>query len=330
MEGSKNQLVRQIKLHFGLDDKQKRLKQIGCFLTKTKSEKERAPLKAEKESILRMLEEINNLSTRMLVGNLEVDYDELVRALEAKFPFRDSDDFLGCLIELTPGAGGLESYDWVKLLMRQYMRFSERRGFKVEAIEKLECYPGFKKVLLKITGCCAYGLLRNETGVHRLIRKSPFSSGTLRHTSFAGVVVFPLQKENSTTEALNPSDLRIDTFRASGAGGQHVNKTDSAVRITHLPTGIVVQCQNDRSQHRNKSNAVEALTTKIRLLNKEKAEGAAPKLHAPNSWSSQIRSYILDKNRVKDARSGIESNDAKSVLEGNIDAFVNANLGKRF
>ena len=232
-------------------------------------------------------------------------------------------------MDIQSGSGGTEAQDWAEMLQRMYLRFGERRGFKVECIAVSPGeVAGIKSATIKFEGSYAYGWLRTETGVHRLVRPSPFDSGHRRHTSFASVFVYPEVDESIAVE-INPADLRIDTYRASGAGGQHVNRTDSAVRITHLPTNTVVQCQSDRSQHKNRAHALSQLKAKLYELEiqKRRAEKAALESNKMDiGWGSQIRSYVLDDSRVKDLRTGEESGNPQAVLDGYLDKFIEASL----
>jgi peptide chain release factor 2 len=232
-------------------------------------------------------------------------------------------------MDIQAGSGGTEAQDWANMLLRMYLRFGEHRNFKVELIEASAGeVVGIKSATIKFSGGHAYGWLRTETGVHRLVRKSPFDSSNRRHTSFASVFVYPEVDENIAIE-INPADLRIDTYRASGAGGQHVNRTDSAVRITHLPSKTVVQCQADRSQHKNRAQALNQLKAKLYELEMQKRRTEKEALESTKmeiGWGSQIRSYVLDDARVKDLRTGIESGNPESVLDGNLDKFIEASL----
>ena len=234
-----------------------------------------------------------------------------------------------CFVDIQAGAGGTEAQDWASMLLRQYLRYAERKGFKAEVLEQSAGdVAGIKSATIKVEGEYAYGFLRTETGVHRLVRKSPFDSSGGRHTSFASLFVYP-EVDDSIEVDINPADLRIDTFRASGAGGQHINKTDSAIRITHNPTGIVVQCQNDRSQHRNKAEAMSMLKAKLYELELRKRQTEQDKLEATKTdvgWGHQIRSYVLDQSRIKDLRTNVETSNTKSVLDGDLDLFISASL----
>ncbi|HEY4805326.1 MAG TPA: peptide chain release factor 2, partial [Paraburkholderia sp.] len=232
-------------------------------------------------------------------------------------------------IDIQAGAGGTEACDWASMLLRQYVRYCERKGFKTEVLEESEGdVAGIKSATIKVEGEYAYGFLRTETGIHRLVRKSPFDSSGGRHTSFSSVFVYP-EIDDSFEIEVNPADLRIDTYRASGAGGQHINKTDSAVRITHVPSGIVVQCQNDRSQHRNRAEAMAMLKSRLYEAEMRKRQSEQDKLEAGKSdvgWGHQIRSYVLDNSRIKDLRTNVEISNTKAVLDGDLDAFISASL----
>jgi peptide chain release factor 2 len=254
---------------------------------------------------------------------------ELVEGMEFRRMFANPADPFNCFLDIQAGAGGTEAQDWASMLERQYLRYAERKGFKAELLEESEGETaGIKSATLKITGDYAYGYLRTETGVHRLVRKSPFDSSGGRHTSFASVFVYP-EVDDSIEVDINPADLRIDTFRASGAGGQHINKTDSAIRITHLPTGIVVQCQNDRSQHRNRAEAMAMLKSRLFELELRKRQAEQDKLEATKTdvgWGHQIRSYVLDQSRIKDLRTNVEISNTQKVLDGDLDPFIAASL----
>ena len=249
--------------------------------------------------------------------------------LEFKRMFNQPADPNNCFIDITAGAGGTEAEDWAGMLFRMYSRYAERKGFKIEILEEDDGeIAGSNRATIRVEGEYAYGLLRTETGVHRLVRYSPFDSNNKRHTSFSSVFVYP-EIDDSIEIEINPADLRIDTYRASGAGGQHINKTDSAVRITHEPTGIVVQCQNDRSQHANKAAAMEMLKSKLYELEMRKRNEEKQALEDGKSdvgWGSQIRSYVLDSSRIKDLRTGYEVGNTKAVLDGDLDGFIEASL----
>jgi peptide chain release factor 2 len=252
-----------------------------------------------------------------------------VAALEFRRMFSNPLDRNNCFVDIQAGSGGTEAQDWAAMLERMYLKYCDRKGFSAEVLEHTPGeVAGVKSATLKVSGDYAYGSLRTETGVHRLVRKSPFDANARRHTSFASVFVYPEVDESIEVE-INPADLRIDTYRASGAGGQHVNRTDSAVRITHLPTNIVVQCQNDRSQHRNRAEAMAMLKAKLYELELRKREAERAKLESAKTdigWGHQIRSYVLDQSRIKDLRTGVEKGATQSVLDGDLDDFISASL----
>jgi len=252
-----------------------------------------------------------------------------VAEMEFRQMFHDPLDPNDCFVDLQAGQGGTEAQDWAQMLLRMYTRFCERRGFKTELLEISEGeVAGIKSATLRVSGDYAYGTLRTETGVHRLVRKSPFDSNARRHTSFASVFVYP-EVDDSIEIDINPADLRIDVYRASGAGGQHVNKTESAVRITHLPSGIVVQCQNDRSQHRNRDEAMNMLKARLyerELRKRNEAKQALEDSKGEIGWGSQIRNYILDQSIIKDLRTGHEVGNTRGVLDGDLDGFITASL----
>jgi peptide chain release factor 2 len=255
--------------------------------------------------------------------------DEKINNLEFRRMFSGKLDANSCFLDIQAGSGGTEAQDWAEMLMRMYMRWAEQHNFVVKVIEQSAGeVAGLKSATLHIIGDYAFGWLRPEIGVHRLVRKSPFDSGARRHTSFASVFISP-EIDDDIAVSLNPSELRIDTYRSSGAGGQHVNTTDSAVRITHVPTGIVVQCQSDRSQHKNKAHALKQLQSKLyqhELSLRQAGQQALESNKSDISWGSQIRSYVLDASRIKDLRTGIETSDTQKVLDGDIDVFLEAGL----
>ncbi len=263
-----------------------------------------------------------------LAGEIRVLETEVER-FEFRRMFSNPLDPNNCFLDVQAGSGGTEAQDWAAMLERMYLRYTERKGFSVEILEQSEGeVAGIKSATLKISGEYAFGTLRTETGVHRLVRKSPFDSNARRHTSFASVFVYP-EVDDSVEIDINPADLRIDTYRASGAGGQHVNRTDSAVRITHMPTGVVVQCQNDRSQHRNRAEAMAMLKSRLYELEMRKRQAVQDKMEAEKTdiaWGHQIRSYVLDQSRIKDLRTGIEVGATQSVLDGDLDQFITASL----
>ncbi|MDB9934998.1 peptide chain release factor 2 [Gammaproteobacteria bacterium] len=271
---------------------------------------------SDETSINQMLEETNSLMSS-------------VEDLEFNRMFSNKMDPSSAFIDIQSGSGGTEAQDWADMLLRMYTRWAEKHDFSVSVIEHSPGeVAGIKSASLLIKGSYAYGWLRTETGVHRLVRKSPFDSGSRRHTSFASVFISPEIDESIEVE-LNPSDVRIDTYRASGAGGQHVNKTDSAVRLTHAPTGTVVQCQSDRSQHKNKDNAFKQLKSKLYELELQKQKDEQQLLEESKSdigWGSQIRSYVLDQSRIKDLRTNVESGNISAILDGDIDIFIKASL----
>ncbi len=255
--------------------------------------------------------------------------EETVAGLEFRRMFSNPMDPQPCFIEVTAGAGGTEAQDWAGMLERMYLRYCERKGFTVELLEESEGeVAGIKSATIKVSGDYAYGYLRTETGIHRLVRKSPFDSNARRHTSFSSVFVFP-EVDDSIEIEINPADVRTDTYRASGAGGQHINKTDSAVRLTHVPSGIVVQCQNDRSQHRNRDEAWKMLRARLFEAELRKRQSEQQKLEDSKSdigWGHQIRSYVLDQSRIKDLRTNYEVGNTQAVLDGDLDGFIQASL----
>ena len=255
--------------------------------------------------------------------------DAIVKDLEFRRMFNNPADPSNCFLDIQAGAGGTEACDWASMLLRQYLKYAERKGFKTEVMEETEGdVAGIRSATIKLEGDYAFGMLRTETGVHRLVRKSPFDSAGGRHTSFASVFVYP-EVDDSIEIDINPADVRTDTFRASGAGGQHINKTDSAVRLTHIPTGIVVQCQNDRSQHRNRDEAWQMLRSRLfehemrkRMAEQQKLEDSKTDV----GWGHQIRSYVLDQSRIKDLRTNVEISNTQKVLDGDLDTFIEASL----
>lgn len=266
------------------------------------------------------------------VEAVESDADalrKLVEDMEFRRMFANPMDPNNCFIDIQAGAGGTEAQDWASMLLRQYLRYCERKGFKAEILEQSDGeVAGIKTATIKVEGDYAYGFLRTETGVHRLVRKSPFDSANGRHTSFSSLFVYP-EVDDSLEIDINPSDVRVDTYRASGAGGQHINKTDSAVRLTHAPSGIVVQCQNDRSQHRNRAEAWAMLKSRLyehemrqRMSDQQKLEDSKTDI----GWGHQIRSYVLDQSRIKDLRTNFEIGNTKAVLDGDLDDFIAASL----
>ena len=279
--------------------------------------------------LFELAREENDEDTLVAVeGDLDAT-DKLVADLEFRRMFNNPADPNNCFIDIQAGAGGTEACDWASMLLRQYLKYCERKGFKTELLEQTDGdVAGIRSASIKVEGDYAYGFLRTETGVHRLVRKSPFDSSGGRHTSFASLYVYP-EIDDSIEVEINPADLRTDTFRASGAGGQHINKTDSAIRITHVPTGIVVQCQSDRSQHRNRAEAMAMLKSRLYELELRKRQAEADKLEAGKTdvgWGHQIRSYVLDNSRIKDLRTNVEISATQKVLDGDLDPFIEASL----
>jgi peptide chain release factor 2 len=284
---------------------------------------------ADARELFDMAKEEDDEDTLVAVEADLAGVEAKVADLEFRRMFANPADPNNCFIDIQAGAGGTEACDWASMLLRQYLKYCEKKGFKAEILEQTDGdVAGIRSASLKVEGDYAYGFLRTETGVHRLVRKSPFDSSGGRHTSFASLYVYP-EIDDSIEVEINPADLRIDTFRASGAGGQHINKTDSAIRITHAPTGIVVQCQNDRSQHRNKAEAMAMLKSRLYELEMQKRKAEADKLEAGKTdvgWGHQIRSYVLDNSRIKDLRTGVEISATQKVLDGDLDAFIEASL----
>ena len=299
-----------------LDEVVTTLTNLGCGLSDARELFTLAKNEADEETLLAISADANHLQ-------------KLVVDLEFRRMFSNVMDPNNCFIDIQSGAGGTEAQDWANMLMRQYLRYCERKGFKTELLEESAGdVAGIKSCSIKVIGAYAYGFLRTETGVHRLVRKSPFDSSGGRHTSFASLFVYP-EVDDSIDIEINPADLRIDTFRASGAGGQHINKTDSAIRITHAPSGVVVQCQNDRSQHRNRAEAMLMLKAKLYELEIRKRQADQQKLEDSKTdigWGHQIRSYVLDNSRIKDLRTNVEVGNTKSVLDGDLDVFIEASL----
>ena len=273
-------------------------------------------------------EEADQDTVDAVVSDLN-QYESQLADLEFRRMFSGEMDANNAYLDIQAGSGGTEAQDWAEMLLRMYLRWGEDKGFKVELIEASPGdVAGIKSATVKYEGEYAFGWLRTETGVHRLVRKSPFDSGNRRHTSFAAVFVSPEIDDNIEID-INPADLRVDTYRASGAGGQHVNKTDSAVRLTHLPTGVAVQCQNDRSQHKNKDQAMKLLRAKLYELEIQKRSDSQQALEDSKSdigWGSQIRSYVLDQSRIKDLRTNVETGNTQAVLDGSLDQFIEASL----
>ena len=304
--------------------------------------KERAKLEAVVHSITELESSLRDASELLMlaaddqdvetVDLIADDLDELetsVARLEFRRMFSGEMDGSNAFLDIQAGSGGTEAQDWAQMILRMYLRWAERRGFSTEIIDCSEGeVAGIKSATLRLVGDHVFGWLRTETGVHRLVRKSPFDSGNRRHTSFAAVFVSP-EVDDDIEIDINPADLRIDVYRSSGAGGQHVNKTESAVRITHMPTGVVVQCQNDRSQHKNKSVAMKQLKAKLyeleiqkRLVDQQTVEDNK----ADIGWGSQIRSYVLDQSRIKDLRTNLETGNTQAVLDGDLDRFLEESL----
>lgn len=279
--------------------------------------------------LLEMAAEENDVdSVESVTDDLNV-MEKQIEELEFRRMFSGEMDSANAFLDIQSGSGGTEAQDWAEMILRMYLRWGEAHGFKTELIEATAGdVAGIKGATIRFEGEYAYGWLRTETGVHRLVRKSPFDSGNRRHTSFASVFVSPEVDDNIDIE-INPADLRIDVYRASGAGGQHVNKTESAVRITHNPTNVVVQCQNDRSQHKNKASAMKQLKAKLYELELQKRSGDQQAVEDNKSdigWGSQIRSYVLDSSRIKDLRTNVETGNTQAVLDGGLDMFIEASL----
>ncbi len=304
--------------------------------------RERAALETVVEGIASLttgLDDANELLTLAEAEDDEASADEViaeidrleqqVEQLEFQRMFAGELDGNNAFLDIQAGSGGTEAQDWAEMLLRMYLRWGEAKGFKTELIEASPGdVAGIKSATIEFEGPYAYGWLRTETGVHRLVRKSPFDSGNRRHTSFSGVFVSPEIDDNIEVE-INPADLRVDVYRASGAGGQHVNKTESAVRITHNPSGIVVQCQNGRSQHQNRDTAMKQLKAKLYEMELQKRRDKQQALEDSKSdigWGSQIRSYVLDQSRIKDLRTGVETSNTQAVLDGDLDRFIEASL----
>ncbi|VFP87038.1 Peptide chain release factor RF2 [Candidatus Erwinia haradaeae] len=304
--------------------------------------KERSTLEAIVRSLHNTQKELEELSSlcalAIEIGDQTIDEEILVelRTLEKKLNelefqkmFQGEHVHSDCYMDIQAGSGGTEAQDWARMLLRMYLRWAEMKGFQTKVIE--ESYgdvAGTKSATIKISGSYAYGWCRTETGIHRLVRKSPFDSGGRRHTSFSSVFIYP-EVDDKIDLIINPADLRIDVYRASGAGGQHVNKTESAVRITHLPTNLVVQCQSDRSQHKNKDQALQQLRAKLyeytmqqKIVDQKTMEENKSNI----TWGSQIRSYVLDDSRIKDLRTSMETRNIQEVLDGHIDCFIKASL----
>ncbi len=284
---------------------------------------------ADAKDLLDMAEAEDDSDTVQAVRSDLQSLQQSLSKLEFMRMFCHPMDSHHAFLDIQAGSGGTEAQDWAEMLLRMYLRWAERRGFKADLIEVSPGdVAGIKSATLKVEGDYAFGWLRTETGVHRLVRKSPFDSGNRRHTSFAAVFAAP-EVDDSFAIDIDPGDLRIDVYRASGAGGQHVNRTESAVRITHLPSGVVTQCQNDRSQHKNKATAMKQLQAKLYELEMQKRSADQQALEDSKSdigWGSQIRSYVLDQSRIKDLRTGHETGNTQAVLDGDLEAFIEASL----
>ncbi|MCE2860199.1 MAG: peptide chain release factor 2 [Oxalobacteraceae bacterium] len=306
-----------------LGKEKKSLENIVESLTKIRSELRDAA------DLLQMAREESDEDTLLAVEADAHALQKQVEAMEFRRMFSNPLDKNSCFIDIQAGAGGTEAQDWASMLLRQYLRYCERKGFKTEILEQSDGeVAGIKTATIKVEGDHAYGFLRTETGVHRLVRKSPFDSANGRHTSFSSLFVYP-EVDDSISIDINPADVRVDTYRASGAGGQHINKTDSAVRLTHTPSGIVVQCQNDRSQHRNRDEAWAMLKSRLYELEMRKRMSEQQKLEDSKTdigWGHQIRSYVLDQSRIKDLRTNLETGNTKAVLDGDLDEFIAASL----
>jgi peptide chain release factor 2 len=304
--------------------------------------RERARLEAVVDTFRRIDTRLNDVAEFLELARDENDESMIVSIaadlrtvesevgeLEFRRMFSGEMDGANAFLEIQSGTGGTEAQDWASMLLRMYLRWAERRGFKTELIEQSDGeVAGIKGATIRIEGPYAFGWLRTETGVHRLVRKSPFDSGNRRHTSFASVFVSPEVDEDFDIE-INPADLKVDTYRASGAGGQHVNRTESAIRITHMPSGIVVACQSDRSQHKNRSTAMKMLKARMYEMEMLKRNAEKQKLEdskADIGWGSQIRSYVLDQSRIKDLRTNVEVANTQAVLDGDLDKFIEASL----
>ncbi len=292
------------------------LEQLGGGLADASDLLEMAVDEGDEETIDSVIAELNG-------------YEKRVSELEFRRMFSGPMDANNAFLDIQSGSGGTEAQDWAEMILRMYLRWGESKGFTTELMEVSPGdVAGIKSATIKFEGDYAFGWLRTEIGVHRLVRKSPFDSGNRRHTSFAAVFVSP-EIDDSIEIEINPADLRIDVYRASGAGGQHVNKTESAVRITHLPTNTVVQCQNDRSQHKNKDQAMKQLKAKLYELEMQKRNADLSAIEDSKSdigWGSQIRSYVLDQSRIKDLRTGVETGNTQAVLDGGLDIFIEASL----
>lgn len=334
------------------DEKHERLEEVVGLLEDPdiwNNQDKLQELNKEKQSLEEILEAFKNIDTllsdvEVLIDIVKTDNDEasyeeiltslqeaedIVGNLEFKRMFSGENDSNDCYMDIQSGSGGTEAQDWANMVLRMYLKFADKNGFKTEIVEISDGdVAGIKSATIKIIGNYAYGWFRTETGVHRLVRKSPFDSGNRRHTSFCSAFVYP-DIDDKIEIDINPSDLRIDIFRASGAGGQHINKTDSAIRITHLPTNIVVQCQNERSQHANKEQAMKQLRSKLyelELRKKLEEKQALEDSKSDIGWGSQIRSYVLDDARIKDLRTGYEDRNTQAVLDGGLKEFIKESL----
>ena len=334
---------------FDFEEKKKRLDEINTKLQDPEvwsNQEESQKLGKEKASLEKLVDLVEGLNTSVEDLNelfeLSEDESEVIQLkeellsveekiadLEFRRMFSGKMDQANTYLDIQSGSGGTEAQDWAEMLLRMYLRWGENKGFKTELIEVSPGeVAGIKSATIKFEGEFAYGWLRTESGVHRLVRKSPFDSGNRRHTSFASIFVSP-EVDDDIQIDLNPADIRIDTYRASGAGGQHVNKTDSAVRLTHIPSGVVVQCQTQRSQHKNKDSAMKQLRAKLFEIELKKQQQEMENLEASKAdigWGSQIRSYVLDSARIKDLRTGVETGNCNDVLDGNLDLFIEASL----
>lgn len=344
--------VQQLAVFYEIDARKERLQEVARELEVPDvwAEPERAQAlgqeRAKLESVVKPLTELESglVDTKELAELSLLESDDgalndlraelieniaVVDKLEFQRMFSGDADENNAFVDIQSGSGGTEAQDWAEMLLRMYLRWGEKRGFKTDLIEASSGdVAGIKSATIKFEGEYAYGWLRTETGVHRLVRKSPFDSGSRRHTSFASVFVSPEIDDNIEID-INPADLRTDVYRASGAGGQHVNKTESAVRITHAPSGIVVQCQNQRSQHQNRDNCMKQLRAKLYELEMQKRRAEQDAVEATKSdigWGSQIRSYVLDQSRIKDLRTGFETGNTQAVLDGDLDKFIEASL----
>jgi len=334
---------------FDFEEKKKRLDEINAKLQDPKvwsNQEESQKLGKEKASLEKLVDLVEGLNNSVEdlnelfelsedeseVNQLKeelLNVEEKIADLEFRRMFSGKMDQANTYLDIQSGSGGTEAQDWAEMLLRMYLRWGENKGFKTELIEVSPGeVAGIKSATIKFEGEFAYGWLRTESGVHRLVRKSPFDSGNRRHTSFASIFISP-EVDDDIQIDLNPADIRIDTYRASGAGGQHVNKTDSAVRLTHMPSGVVVQCQTQRSQHKNKDSAMKQLRAKLFEIELKKQQQEMENLEASKAdigWGSQIRSYVLDSARIKDLRTGIETGNCNDVLDGNLDLFIEASL----